>query len=88
MNRVLELDSEMAQDEWYEFGVRFTGTVAGGVNFHVHNKISLRVDGVMNLWKITTPVGWRTLAADPLGENPEGEWVSVKTIRLGVAWRF
>ena len=87
-SRVLELDSDMPGDEWYEFGKRFTGTLAGGVNFHIYDKISLRVDGVMNLWKITTPLGWRTVANDPLGENPAGEWVSVKTIRVGVAWRF
>ena len=88
MNRVLELDADMAREEWYEFGARFTGTFAGGVNFHVYNKISLRVDGVVNLWRITTPLGWQTVAADPLSENPEGEWVSIKTIRVGAAWRF
>ena len=87
-SRVLELDLDMPIDEWYEFGNRFTGTFGGGVNFHVHDKISLRIDGVMNLWKITTPAGWQTVAADPLGENPDGEWVSIKSIRVGVAWRF
>ena len=87
-NRVLELDSDMRRDEWYDFGKRFTGTLAGGLNFHIYNKISLRVDGVMNLWKITTPLGWRTVAADPLSENPAGEWVSIRTIRVGAAWRF
>ena len=78
----------MPTDEWYEFGTRFVGTFGGGANFYVHDKISLRVDGVMNLWKITTPVGWQTVAADPLGENPDGEWISVKSIRVGIAWRF
>ena len=87
-DRTLELDSDMPEDEWYEFGTRFAGSFGGGVNFHVSNRISLRLDGVMNLWKITTPVGWQTVAADPLGENSAGEWVSIKTIRVGAAWRF
>ena len=87
-SRVLELDSDMPTDEWFEFGKRFVGTFGGGVNVHVFDKISLRMDGVMNLWNITTPVGWQTVAADPLGENPDGEWVSIKSIRVGVAWRF
>ncbi len=87
-SRVLELDSEMPALEWYHFGNRFTGTVGGGVNVHVSDKISLRADGVMNLWKISTPTGWLTIAADPRGLNPESEWVSIKTIRVGVAWRF
>ena len=88
IDHLLETNSDMPLDEWYEFGTRFTGTLAGGVNFHVHDKVSLRVDGVMNLWKIVTPVGWQTVAVDPLGENPEGEWVAARTVRVGLAWRF
>ena len=87
-DRTLELDTDMPMDEWYEFGKRFVGTLGGGASFHMSDKISLRLDGVLNLWKITTPVDWRTLDNDPLLENPEGEWVAAKTIRIGAAWRF
>ena len=87
-DRTLELDLDMPRDEWYEFGKRFTGSFGGGVNFHVSDKISVRLDGVMNLWKIITPVGWQTVAADPLGENLAGEWIAIKNIRVGAAWRF
>jgi hypothetical protein len=87
-DRALETSPEMPQDQWYEFGTRFAASLAGGVNYHVTNKISLRVEGVMNLWKIATPVGWQTVDADPLGENVESEWVSAKTIALGAAWRL
>lgn len=86
-DRSLEISSEMPRDQWYDFGTRFAATLAAGVNFHVSSKISLRVDGVMNLWKISTPLGWRTIDADPLGENIESEWVAAKTIRVGAAWR-
>ena len=86
--RFLEMSSEIPNDEWYAFGRRFAGAFGGGANFHVTNKISLRVDGVMNLWKIATPVGWLTTEANPLGEHPEGEWVSAKSITLGASWRF
>ena len=88
MDRGLEVATTMAADEWYDFGTRFAGTLGGGTSFHISNKISLRLDGVLNLWKILTPLGWRTVENDPLLENPEGEWVSAKTIRLGAAWRF
>ena len=87
-DRDLEVSTDMPEDEWYEFGTRFAGTLGGGASFHISNKISLRLDGVLNLWKISTPVGWLTLDNDPLSENPAGEWVSAKTIRLGAAWRF
>ncbi len=83
----LELTTDMPTDEWYEFGNRFTGTFGAGTSFHISDKISLRLDGVMNLWKIETPVGWLTVDNNPLSENPESEWVSAKTIRLGAAWR-
>jgi opacity protein-like surface antigen len=87
-DRSLELLSEMPRDQWYEFGTRFAATLGAGVSIHVTQKISLRVDGIMNLWKISTPLGWRTIAADPLGENIESEWVNPGTIRVGAAWRF
>lgn len=83
----LELTADMPTEEWYEFGNRFTGTFGAGTSFHISDKISLRLDGVMNLWKIETPVGWLTVDNNPLSENPESEWVSAKTIRLGAAWR-
>jgi len=87
-DHVLELTMDMPEDEWYNFGTRFTGTFGGGTSFHLADKVSLRLDGVVNLWKIATPVGWLTVDNDPDGNNTEGEWVSAKTLRLGVAWRF
>ena len=88
VDRILENAAAMPAPQWYSFGTRFTGTVTGGTNFHISNKISLRLEGVWNLWKIATPVGWLTLSADPFGENPEGDWVSVKSITLGASWRY
>jgi hypothetical protein len=87
-DRVLELAMDMPQGEWYKFGTRFVGTFGGGTSFHISGKISLRLDGVVNLWKIETPVEWLTTANDPSSENPKSEWVSAKSIRLGAAWRF
>ena len=87
-DRLLEVEAEMPKDEWFEFGPVFTGVLAGGTNFHLSDKISLRLEGDMNLWKLGTPVGWLTVDANPLGENPQDEWVSGKSITLGAAWRF
>lgn len=88
VDRALEGSSQMPVEEQFAFGTRFAGTVGGGANFHVSNKISLRLEGVMNLWKIKTPVGWLTVVADPNNENPQDEWVSAKSITLGASWRF
>jgi hypothetical protein len=87
-DRAWELLSGMPPGEWYEFGVRFAGTFGAGTAYHLTDKISLRLDGVLNLWKIQTPLGWQTLLNDPLDQNTEGEWVAGTTLRLGAAWRF
>jgi len=87
-DRLLELATDMPQGEWFKFGTRFAGAFGGGTSLHISDKISLRLDGVVNLWKIATPVGWLTVDNDPLRENLESEWVSAKSIRLGAAWRF
>jgi hypothetical protein len=86
--RFLEVSALMPEDEWYDFGKAFAGTFGAGASFHLSSKISLRLDGVVNLWKVSTPVGWLTVENDPNGENLEDEWVSARTIRLGAAWRF
>jgi hypothetical protein len=87
-DRTLELATDMSRDEWYEFGTKFTASFGGGLNYHVSDRTSLRLDGLMNLWKISTPLGWRTRANDPDGTNPEGEWVGIKSFKIGVAWRL
>ena len=87
-DRLLELTAIMPEDEWYNFGTRFAGTFGGGTSFHLADKVSLRLDGIVHLWKVTTPVGWLTVDNDPDSSNTEGEWVSAKILRLGVAWRF
>lgn len=88
VDRVLEGLSEMPPDEQFAFGTRFAGTFGGGANYHVSSKISLRLEGVVNLWKVKTPVGWLTVDNDPLSINVKDEWVSAKSITLGASWRF
>ena len=72
----------------YIFGTRFTGTVSGGTTFHVTGKISLRLEGMLNLWQIKTPIGWLTVNNDPLRLFSESEWVAAKSIMLGASWRW
>ena len=78
----------MPSQDRYIFGTRFTGTVSGGTTFHVTGKISLRLEGMLNLWQVKTPIGWLTLDNNPLGIHPESEWVTAKSIMLGASWRW
>ena len=78
----------MPGQEWYFFGTRFAGTFGGGINYHLSRKISLRLETMVNLWKVETPVGWLTLNNDPLREFPLSEWVAATSVLLGASWRF
>ena len=88
VDRFWEGLSGMPHEEQFAFGTRFAGTFGGGDNYHLSNKISLRLEGVVSLWKIQTPVGWLTVDNNPLGIHVSDEWVSAKSLTLGASWRF
>ena len=87
-DRRIEQASFMPGDEWYQFGTRFAGMFGGGINYHLSRKISFRLETMVNLWKVETPVGWLTLNNDPLREFPLSEWVAATSVLLGASWRF
>lgn len=87
-DRLLENLHDISRDEWFEFGPTFMGVFGLGTNYHLSDKFSLRLEGDWKLYKVHAPIGWLTLEADPLSENPASEWVSAKSITLGAAWRF
>ncbi len=87
IDRTLEDEANMTQPDRYDFGSKFIANLAGGLNLHLSSNLMLRVDGVMNLWKISTPAGWLTTDAD-LGVIPEDEWVSAKSLSFGASWRL
>ncbi len=87
LDRTLEDEANMLLVDRYDFGSKFIAALGSGINLHLSSKLMLRVDGVMNLWKISTPAGWITDDTD-LGVFPEDEWVSAKSLSLGASWRL
>jgi hypothetical protein len=87
IDHLIESAQDLPAGEWFDFGPVFTGVLAAGTNIHIATKLSLRIGGEMALWKVGTPLGWRTLVNDPLSENPESEWVPAYSITVGAAWR-
>ena len=87
LERSLERAANIPIEYQYNFGSKFVGTLAAGLNFHLSSKIMMRLDGVMNIWKIVTPPGWLTTAAD-LGTIAGDEWVSAQNLSIGASWRF
>lgn len=87
-SREVELLNDLPVNQWYSFGTRFAASFGAGANYFISDKISLRLDGFMTLWKIATPIGWLTVDNNPDGLTPDGEWVSAKSLLLGASWRF
>ena len=87
LDRALEEEAEMPEPDRYNFGSKFIGTLVAGIQFHLSRRLVLRSDGVLNLWKISTPTGWLTTDAE-LGAIPNDEWVAARSLSAGASWRF
>ena len=89
LERSLEDEANMLLLDRYDFGSKFIASLTGGVTLHTTDNLVFRLDGVMHLWKISTPAGWLTTTTDAgLGDIPEDEWSSNKVLSLGASWRL
>ncbi len=80
-------DFLLAETDRYEFGNRFTGSFGGGVRYTLTERVHLRLDAGMFLYKLGYPRGWRDVSRGFEGV-PEDEWVSARSLSLGLAYRF
>ena len=88
VDRTLEESVLMPQDQRFDFGNRFTATLASGLSLDLSERFSLRADGLFSLWKMGTPTGWLTVDVDPLHTNPQGEWLAGKSVLFSIGWRY
>jgi len=81
------LDQELRESDRYEFGVRATGILGGGVRWVITDRLLMRGDAHLTLWQIDPPTGFSdpTLNLESPGEK---EWVNNRTLTLGLAYRF
>lgn len=81
------LDEELADDDRFDFGNSFFGTLGGGTRLYLTSRLALRGDAVFSLWKIGTPPGF----SDPdrgFTSVEESEWVSGLHLTLSAVIRF
>ena len=81
------LDEQLEEDEIFDFGPSFLGTLGGGIRWFATDRFTLRTDALFSLWKISTPLGF----GDPqynFGPLPEGEWVSGFSVTGGLSFRW
>lgn len=68
-------DDELEDQDRFDLGTGFLGTLGGGLRLSVTERIALRGDGVFSLWKLSTPPGF----SDPergFEAVEEGQWVN------------
>lgn len=90
-DRTLEEAADFLPADVYDFGTRLTAAAGAGLAIHLSDRLVLRGEAGFNLWKIEVPRGFLDASRDiPLDQSqltPE-EWVSVRSISVGLGWRF
>lgn len=82
-----DLEEALLPEDRFEFGTSFTTALGGGVRYVVSERLMLRSDFTLNLWKLSTPTGFDD-PAKGLESVPEDEWVGGLGLTLGASWRF
>ncbi|MCA9739285.1 MAG: hypothetical protein R3E98_06005 [Gemmatimonadota bacterium] len=80
-------DERILEDDRFEFGSSFMTTLGAGLRYLPSQRLMLRSDVGLALWRLETPVGF----ADPdrgFEGVEEREWVSSPTLRLTLGFRF
>ena len=80
-------DGRILEQDRFEFGNKFGGTVGGGVRWLVSDGLTLRGDAVVNLFQLETPSGFAEV--DRGFDNvEEAQWTNLLQITFGAALRF
>lgn len=78
---------ELEERDRFEFGTKFTGSFGGGARWILTDRLTLRSELLMNLYKLDTPDGFQ----DPergFEAVPDSEWTSARGISLALTWRW
>lgn len=80
-------DERVLEDDRFDFGTKFIGSTGAGARWILRERLVVRLEGALQLYQLKTPGGFQ----DPdrnLGTVPDSEWMSGKTVSLGLAWLF
>jgi hypothetical protein len=80
-------DQLLEEQDRFDFGNSFFGTLGTGTNLFLSDRLVLRADGNFSLWKLDTPPGF----SDPergFEAVEESEWVSGLHVSLTLAIHF
>jgi hypothetical protein len=84
-----EVEAELLEleNDRFRFRSSFLGLLGSGVGWYPSDRMMLRADVSLLIWRLRTPPGFRSPERD-LGTVAEKEWVSGPSFTLGAAVRF
>ncbi|HSG46232.1 MAG TPA: hypothetical protein VLA43_00330 [Longimicrobiales bacterium] len=80
-------DERILEGDRFDFGTKFLGSAGAGTRLLLGSRFVLRVDGALQLYQLKTPGGFQ-IPERELGTVPDSEWMSGKSISLGLAYLF
>jgi hypothetical protein len=82
-----ELEEELPSEVSFRFGPSFLGVLGTGTRWLPAERITVRADVLLNIWKLGTPDAFLR-RDDELGPVPQQEWTGVPAFALGLSYRF
>ena len=81
------LEQDLPATDRFDFGTAFVAQLGGGLRWFVTERVVVRGDGLLHLWRLKAPDGFR----DPergFGSTGEAEWINAGAFTFGVGYRF
>ncbi len=82
-----EVEANLPSDSRFSFGPSLVGLLGAGTHWFPGDRIGIRAEVVMHIWKLGTPPNFFALE-EQLGSVPEQEWTAVNALILGGSLRF
>ena len=82
-----EFAAEIPASERVGFGPSFLGIMGGGTRWIPFERLTLRVDTLLSIWKVETPRGFSDVEED-LEVFVNQEWLGVGSLVFGASYRF
>ncbi|MEX0980112.1 MAG: hypothetical protein WDZ89_03400 [Gemmatimonadota bacterium] len=82
-----EADLALPLDQRFEFDASFLATLGAGVRWLPTDRLDVRAEWLLQLWRLNTPPGYAVLESE-LGPVEQSQWVQAPSLTLGVAIRF
>lgn len=82
-----EAENVLLEEDRFDFGTAFTGSGGAGMRWAPSDRIMIRLDSNIVLWRLQTPRGFGQPGKE-LKDVAEREWVRGFGFALGAAWRF